>query len=409
MSLRSDRNSNLENSVQPIERHQAERLVSVDAFRGAIMLLMASGGLGLARATRDLAPESPWRLLGQQVEHAPWAGATLWDFIQPGFMFLVGVSLPWSIANRTARGQRFGALFVHALWRSLLLVSLAVFLTSAWSQRTVWVFTNVLAQIGLGYPFLFLLAFTRPRTQWLAALGILVMYWLAFAIHPLPGPDYNWKQVGVPDDWPRLEGFAAHWEKNANFAASFDRWFLNLFPRPAPFVFSEGGYQTLNFVPSLATMIFGMQAGRLLRSESSPGIKAARLASFGLAGIGLGLAMAATGPCPIVKRIWTPSWTLFSAGVVALALAGSYALVDWQGWRRWSFPLVVAGMNSIALYCLWQLMGGFILNSARCHLGRHVFESLGPACAPMFERSTILLVLWLILLWMYQRRVFLRI
>ena len=292
----------------------AARLVSLDAYRGAIMLLMASGGLGLARATRDLDPGSPWKWVGYQVEHAEWAGATLWDFIQPGFMFMVGVALPWSLASRAARGQRFGEQFVHALWRSLVLVLLAVFLTSAGSPQTNWVFTNVLAQIGLGYPFLFLLAFTRPRAQWLAAAGILVAYWLAFALHPLPASDFNWKAVGVPDDWPHLAGFAAHWEKNANFAAAFDRWFLNLFPRPSPFVFSEGGYQTLNFIPSLATMIFGMQAGRLLRSELAPGAKVVRLVTFGLAGIALGTAIAAAGLCPIVKRIWTPSWAIFSAG-----------------------------------------------------------------------------------------------
>ena len=114
---------------------QAARLVSLDAYRGAIMLLMASGGLGLARATRDLDPGSPWKWIAQQFEHTEWAGATLWDFIQPAFMFMVGVALPWSLASRTARGQHFGVLLVHAFWRSLVLVLLAVFLTSAWSPQ----------------------------------------------------------------------------------------------------------------------------------------------------------------------------------------------------------------------------------------------------------------------------------
>lgn len=388
---------------------QSARLVSLDAYRGAIMLLMASGGLGLARATRDLDPGSPWKWIGPQVEHAEWAGATLWDFIQPAFMFMVGVALPWSLASRVARGQHFGALLVHTLWRSLALVLLAVFLTSAWSPQTEWVFPNVLAQIGLGYPFLFLLAFTRPRTQWLAAFGILAAYWLAFALHPLPAWDFDWKAVGVPDNWPHLAGFAAHWEKGANFAATFDRWFLNLFPRPAPFVFNEGGYQTLNFIPSVATMIFGMLSGRLLRSELTPGAKVMRLATLGLAGIALGTAIAAAGLCPIVKRIWTPSWVIFSAGVVTMVLAVFYGVIDWRGFRRWSFPLVVAGMNSIALYCLWQLMGGFIKDNFRRHLGRHVFESLGPDYTMMLERGAVLVVLWFILLWMYRRGLFLRI
>src|SRR5262249_39759949 len=158
---------------------------------------------------------------------------------------------------------------------------------------------------------------------------------------------------------------------------------------PAPYVFSEGGYQTLNFIPSLATMIFGMLAGRLLRGELAHGAKVARLVSFGLAGIVLGASIAAAGLCPIVKRIWTPSWAIFSAGVVALALAAFYAIIDVQDRRRWSFPLVVAGMNSIALYVLWQLMGGFIKDNVRRHLDPHIFESLGPDYTTMLERGTV--------------------
>src|SRR4051794_20735534 len=121
------------------------RLVSLDAYRGAIMLLMASSGLGLAKLANDFPEHSAWRLVGTQVEHSAWVGCTLWDLIQPAFMFMVGVALPSSIASRRARGQRFGLMLAHALGRSLALVLLAVFLTSAWSERTVWVFTNVLA------------------------------------------------------------------------------------------------------------------------------------------------------------------------------------------------------------------------------------------------------------------------
>jgi predicted acyltransferase len=384
------------------------RLVSLDAFRGATMLLMASGGLGLARATRDLDPGSPWRWVARQAEHADWAGFTLWDFIQPAFMFMVGVALPWSLASRAARGEPFGSMFAHAVRRSLVLVLLAVFLSSAWSPQTNWVFTNVLAQIGLGYPFLFLLAFARPRAQWLAACLLPVSYWLAFALYPLPSSAFDWKAVGVPDNWPHMAGFEAHWEKNANLAAGFDHWFLNLFPRPTAFVFNEGGYQTLNFLPSLATMIFGLQAGWLLRGDRTPVEKAARLAAFGLAGATLGALVASAGLCPLVKRVWTSSWAVFSAGIVAVALAGFYAAIDVGGRRRWSFPLVVAGMNPIALYCLWQLMGGFIKDNVRRHLGRQVFEALGPAYTVALERGTVLAVLWLVMLWMYRRRLFLR-
>jgi heparan-alpha-glucosaminide N-acetyltransferase len=267
----------------------------------------------------------------------------------------------------------------------------------------------VLAQIGLGYPIVFLLAFTKPRMQWLAAFGVLLAYWLAFALYPLPPAGFDWQSFGVPPDWPHLTGFAAHWEKNANFAAAFDRWFLNLFPHERPFAFSSGGYQTLNFVPAIATMVFGMLAGELLRSHRPITGKLKRLVLFGLAGILLGQGVSLTGLCPIVKRIWTPAWALYSAGWVVLLLAGFVAIIEWRGRKRWAFPFVVVGLNPITLYCMWQLMGPFVRDNIQRHLGRHVFESLGVVCAPILERVAVLLVFWLILLWMYRRKIFLRI
>ncbi len=388
---------------------RAERLVSLDAYRGAIMLLMASSGLGLGEVARRFPGNGVWQFLARQTEHASWAGFTLWDIIQPAFMFMVGVALPWSIANRRARGQSLGPMLGHALWRALVLVLLAVFLTSAWSRQTVWSFSNVLAQIGLGYPIVFLLAFARPRTQWLAAFGILLAYWLAFALYPLPPAGFDWQSVGVPPDWPHLTGFAAHWEKNANVAAAFDRWFLNLFPHEKPFVFSSGGYQTLNFVPAIATMLFGVLAGQLLRSNLPVTGKLKRLILFGVAGIVIGQAVAWAGLCPIVKRIWTPSWAIYSAGWVTLLLAGFVAIIEWGGWKRWAFPFVVVGLNPITLYCMWQLMPPFVRDNVRRHVGPHVFESFGAAYAPILERALVLFIFWLVLLWMYRRKIFLRI
>jgi heparan-alpha-glucosaminide N-acetyltransferase len=386
-----------------------ERLVSLDAYRGAIMLLMASSGFGLVQVAQQFPESGFWKFLGHQVDHVPWAGCVLWDLIQPAFMFMVGVAVPWSIANRRARGESFGRMFGHALWRALALILLAVFLTSASSRRTEWIFTNVLAQIGLGYPFLFLLAFAKPRTQWITAFGILFAYWLAFALYPLPPANIDWKAVGVPENWRHLTGFAAHWDKSYNFAAAFDQWFLNIFPRETPFVFNKGGYQTLNFIPSLATMILGMLAGQLLRSERPMTGKLNRLLIAGIASVALATIIEATGLCPIVKRIWTPSWAIYSGGLVTLLLAGFVAVIDWQGWKRWAFPLVVAGLNPITLYCLWQLSGGWIRQNLKTHFGQDIFASFGATYTPILERGAVLLMFWLILFWMYRRKIFLRI
>jgi predicted acyltransferase len=386
-----------------------QRLVSLDAYRGAIMLLMASSGLGLGEVAKQFPDSGLWQFLRHQTDHASWAGVTLWDIIQPAFMFMVGVALPWSLANRRAAGQSFHRIFGHALCRALVLVLLAVFLTSAWSRQTAWVFSNVLAQIGLGYPIVFLLAFARPRTQWPAAFGILFACWLAFALYPLPPAGFDWQSVGVPPDWPHLTGFAAHWEKNANFAAAIDGWFLNLFPHEKPFLFNSGGYQTLNFVPAIATMLFGLLAGQWLRRDLPVTRKLKYLVLFGVAGIVMGQAIALVGLCPIVKRIWTPSWAIYSAGWVTLLLAGFVAVIEWLRWRRWAFPFIVVGLNPITLYCMWQLMTSFVRDNVKRHVGQHVFESFGAAYAPILERIIVLLVFWLILLWMYRRKVFLRI
>jgi heparan-alpha-glucosaminide N-acetyltransferase len=383
------------------------RLLSLDAYRGAIMLLMASGGLAFSQVAKSFPNNPVWQFLGRQTDHVPWTGCVLWDLIQPAFMFMVGVALPWSIANRRARGESFGRMFLHALWRALFLVLLAVFLTSAWSKQTDWIFTNVLAQIGLGYPFLFLFAFTRPRIQWVAAFLILGLYWLAFALYPLPSADFPWQSVGLSTDWLHLTGFAAHWEKNANFASAFDQWFLNLFPRATPFVFNNGGYQTLNFIPSLATMTFGLLAGQLLRSDRVITQKLKILVIAGCAGILLGVMLSPL--CPIVKRIWTPSWALFSAGWVTLILAGFVAVIDWQGKKSWAFPLIVAGLNPITLYVLWQISGPFIRDNFKRHLGENIFSSLGTSYELSLQRGTILLVMWLVLYWMYRKKIFIRV
>ena len=124
------------------------RLVSLDAYRGLAMLLMASEGLNLAGVARRAEFQSSrlWQFLGHQTDHVAWAGCALWDLIQPSFMFMVGVSLPFSIAARRARGQTFGHMFLHALWRS------------------------------------FLLAHASVRAQWAAAGAILFVTWLAFVL-----------------------------------------------------------------------------------------------------------------------------------------------------------------------------------------------------------------------------------
>jgi len=389
---------------QPLARN-----IAVDAYRGWVMLLMMAEVLELARVAHAFPGNWLWAFLGYNQTHVEWSGCSLHDMIQPSFSFLVGVALPYSIASRLAKGGTFGKMWAHAIWRAFLLIALGIFLRSMYDSRTYFTFEDTLTQIGLGYPFLFLLGFRKPRWQWIALGGILFAYWLAWALYPVPGAGFDWQAVGVPANWPHFfSGFAAHWNKNANFGNAFDQWFLNLFPRAHPFVFNDGGYLTLSFIPTLGTMILGLVAGRWLRA-SAPQIPMRRLAIAGVACTSAGLLLHFTGICPIVKRIWTPSWTLFSGGICFLFTAAFSWVIDVKGYRKWAFPLVVVGMNSIAAYLIAHLFKHFIVSSFHIHLGPDVFRVLGPGLQPFLQGCAVLLTYWVILYWMYRRKLFLKI
>jgi len=425
------------------------RLASLDAYRGFIMLMMVSTGFGMAQMVK---PDSSEFLKGlnEQFTHMPWEGLRFWDLIQPAFMFMVGVSMPFSYARRADRGDSWFRMFFHAVGRAIILVGLGVFLqTKASDSQTNFEFVNVLAQIGLGYVFLFLMWDRHSIVQLLAVAAILGGYWMAFENHPLPPEDFDYSLVAASvEEGSVYEGRFAHWTKGVNFAGDWDREYLNKLPRERPYEINSGGYQTLNFIPSLATMILGLMAGGVLRSPRSPGQKlrvlllagALCLLAGGIAGGGLeqvddltngAIERLTNGSyrqltvCPLVKRIWTPSWAVFSAGWSFLMLAGFYGVVDVIGFRWWSFPLIVIGMNSIVMYLMAQLMKGWTAGMLRVHVDSHLIGSrlydwLGVengqsilaasyAYQPVVQSVAVLFVFWLICLWLYRTRTFVRI
>lgn len=390
------------------------RLASLDAYRGFVMLLMASEGFGISAYAANTHAGAFWQFLARHTDHVQWRGCALWDLIQPSFTFIVGVAMPFSLAKRREQGQPFERLLSHAIMRSILLIALGIFLRSIGRPQTNYTFEDTLTQIGLGYSFAFMISWLKPRWQAVAVTLILFSYWSAFALYRLPSVGFNSGTVGVNSMWHAeygLSGFAAHWDKNTNIAAVFDVWFLNLLPRAKPFLYNGGGYLTLSFIPTLATMILGLLAGNLLRRPSQPPRrKMLLLICAGVAGLTAGALLDWTGICPSVKRIWTPSWVLFSGGWCGLLLALFYALLDMRCWRAWAFPFTVVGMNSIAMYCLAD--GGFrsfILGAFHTHLGGKFFGNRFGVYAPITESSAALLALWLVCLWMYRRKIFVRI
>jgi heparan-alpha-glucosaminide N-acetyltransferase len=415
------------------------RLVSLDAYRGAIMLLMASGGLGIAGIVKSGGLEEAgvaagstfdrvFRFAAWQLDHVVWQGGVFWDLIQPAFMFMVGVALPYSYAARAARGDSYLSRFGHMLLRSFMLIAIAVFLSTAvGDSQTNFVFMNVLAQIGLGYPLLFLFV-NRPRwLQVTALVAILAGSWYAYYQHPLPPADFDYTAYKIPAEGPARtdfvpEGMWQHWAIHTNFGTWLDRIVLNAFPRNEPFDVNNGGYATFNFVPSLATMLLGLIVGELLRSKRSDREKMKWLGIIGAVCLAIGFIVGYTA-CPIVKRIWTPSWMLTSGGAVIWMLAVFYWVFDVRGWKRLAWPLAVVGMNSIALYMMAQLLKGWTGKALKTHLalpyrkfaewmsaGGTAWnpEIFGGTFGPVYQSLAVLFCFWLVCVWMYRRKIFIR-
>jgi predicted acyltransferase len=386
------------------------RVESIDVFRGFVMFLMLAEMMELWTLHTAFPDSGFWAAVAYNTTHVPWQGCSLHDLIQPAFSFLVGAALPFSIASRRAAGQGFGAMFGHALRRSILLIVLGIVIRSIGRPQTYWTFEDTLTQIGLGYTFLFLLAFASLRTQAIVFVTILVGFWTAFVLYPLPSPGFDYSAVGVPAVWPHLySGFLAHFNMNSNLSWAFDTWFLNLFPRESPFVFNRGGWSTLSFIPTLATMQLGLWAGEWLKTTRTHGEKLKGLVWSGIALALAGLLLQWLHLCPIVKRIWTSSYTLYSGGLVVLMLAAFYAVVEIKGWKRWSFPLIVIGSNSIAIYLMSWTIEHFVSDGLVRHFGRGIFLVLGPPFEPVLRGAAVLMVFWLVLYWMQRRRIFLRI
>lgn len=419
------------------------RFLSLDAYRGFVMLAMVSGGFGIAGYARKVQKESDfWNALGYQLDHVHWGGCSFWDLIQPSFMFIVGVAMPFSYAVRRAAGAPWWNMALHALLRAAILVFLGAFLRSQGSyigegENRVpvpnWIFKDVLAQIGFGYFFVFLLLGLRWYWQFLGALAILVATWFAFHQHPVMDAAAV-AEKGITKEWEMYRGYAAHWNMNTNFASDVDRVFLNKFPRPEPFI-DDDGYHTLNFVPSMATMLFGVVAGGLLRSYWSIAAKFWTLLLWGLAFLAIGLALDHTlwpnkipdlrdkfeitnagydrpftdstwTICPVVKKIWTPTWAVFSTGWTLVLLSLFFGVIEGIGWKSWAFPFVVVGLNSIAIYVLAGTLGGWITTNMKRYFGSNWW---GETYEPLRNRMVIVGVLWLFCYWLYRQRVFLKI
>lgn len=389
--------------------------MSIDVYRGLVMFLLVPNPYS-AFGVKQMAEANPsvafWQWADRIFSHVPWIGMSVWDMVMPSFILLMGASMALSWDAHTARGEPKRQIIVHALLRAVAFVVLGLTLSikpttllqEAWpivfvlawsaphllgavlrSDRSAgvgrsgesnwwwaalivagaWHLTShlqnpgvhhvggVLVQAGLAcIPACLLLERTRGARLG-AALLILVAYWAAFMLYPAAVD-----RQGAASLLQRST-FDGHWVQNANLASAFDRWFFNLFPRTEPFELHAHGYQTLNFVPTVSSLLFGMVAGQTIVAAATPVEARNRLVRDGALLLFAGL-LAALTVCPLIKSLWTPSWTLASSGISMIALAVIHHACDVKGWRGWGTWFVVLGSNSILMYVLsyypWRIV-----------------------------------------------------
>jgi len=353
----------------------SERLVSLDAFRGFTMILLVSNAFGLYYL-RDY---PFWGHIARQFTHHQWNGLYFWDLIQPFFMFIVGVAMPFSFAKRWEHGEAWNQSLVHVIRRSVTLFFLGVILHCWYSKELVWELWNVLTQLSVTYLVAFLFMRKPVRKQIIISFAILLFNYIIYRFIPVPG---------VTDVW----------EKDSNLGAYVDRILMGK-------INPGGGWVTINFIGSTAHTMWGVIAGIVLKSNREQMKKVSLLLIAGAAGVVLGLALDPI--TPIVKRICTSSFIIISGGLCLIALALFYWLIDVRGYRKWAGFMVIAGMNPLFVYMYANLLGGWTDTFVGIFVTPFL-ENIG-VVGKIIQKNLILLVIWYLAYWLYKRKVFLRI
>ena len=352
------------------ETVESPRFLPLDAFRGLIMILLVSDGLGF----QALVDNPRYHAIAVQFDHVPWIGTTFYDLIAPAFLFMVGMSMPYSLGRRTGQGATFGQNLWHVLARCFRLMLLSQILISIEADRLHFQMHNILTHIAVAYLLCFLFMQWKFSYQVAAAVALLTIHSSLFFL--FPGPDGAFTKTG-------------------NIGAVLDRAIMG---------YNYASWTTnLNVISTSATALFGVWAGNLLRGgrPRSEQLKILALAMVGAFAGGLALSPI----IPFIRRIWTASFALYSAGWVLAIFLVLYLLIEVAGYRKLTFPLLVAGSNAIFIYSLDLILRGWLNKSVAVFTGNFVF--LG-TLAPVAQSCAVLLVMWSLCYWLYRHKIFLR-
>ncbi len=367
------------------------RLLSLDVFRGltvAAMILVNNPG--------------DWGHIYAPLEHAEWNGCTPTDLIFPFFLFIVGVSIVYALSSKKENPELHNQLIFTALKRAAILFSLGLFLAlfPLFNFTTVRIL-GVLQRISIVY-FICAVVFikTNPKTQWRLMIGILLAYWAIMTLIPVP-------EIGY-----------ANLEKETNLGAWLDRLVLtvNHTWKSSKTWDPEGILSTL---PAIGTGLFGMLIGNLLkRKDKAEADKIAWMFSLGTLAVILGLIWDLS--FPINKSLWTSSYVLYAGGLASIGLALCYWLIDVQGYKRFTSPFVIYGVNAITVFFASGLIPRILtmikidLNGVEVNAKVWLYESFftpyfSPYNASLAGAITFILLWWFILWLMYRKNIIIKV
>jgi len=357
------------------------RLLSLDFFRGLTMFLLIAEFTHLFSTLTSPSMEGTIIYsIGRQFHHHPWAGLQFWDLVQPFFMFIVGVAMPFSFSKRMSGRHSQIQIRNHVIKRVLLLLLIGWWLYCVNAGQIVFRFQNVLAQLSVTY----LLAYmVMKKPVWIQILFSLVLIVLTEIIYRTFS----------------AEGFSQPFVANENFGTWLDLQYggadLN------------GHWVSFNAIPTTAHTIWGVLAGQLLISDRSGFEKLKVLIIAGGTSLLVGYALSPFSP--IIKRICTSSFILVSGGWTLLFLALSYWLIDLKKWNRGVMFFAVVGMNPLLIYLFAHIGGADFLKPIVQPLTGVLFSWSGEWMINLFTSLIVLFLLWYLCYWLYKRKIFIRI
>jgi len=358
-----------------------DRLFSLDFFRGFTMFLLIAEFTHLFTFLVSPSLEGSFIYkIGMQFHHHPWHGLRFWDLVQPYFMFIVGVAIPFSVANRKKRGLNQTQILKHTLSRAFLLLFIGWALYFTGPGPGMFRFQNVLAQLSVTYLIAFLIMNKTPRTQLIISFALLALTELIYRFFP-------------------VEGFNQPFVANENFGTWLDLQYGG--------ADLDGHWVSFNAIPTAAHTIWGVLAGQLLMSKKTEKAKLKILLIAGIAGLALGYSLDLV--TPIIKRISTSSFVVVTGGWTLLTLAFSYWLIDIKKRKKWALFFAIVGMNPLFIYLFAHVGGADFIEKVIHPFTLTLFGWAGELTMIILASLIVLFLMWYICYWLYRKKIFIKI